>query len=83
MNEKNSDNHLSINQFKNKETGEFVDIETLNDEKKINFILSKLMNNVIENLEMSIHNDRIFSRSRYQVMKDFHAAREELQKEFK
>lgn len=65
-------NTLSLANFKNPVTGELVDIQTLSDEDKIDFYLASLMKKVIETLEMAITNDRVFSRSKFQIMADFH-----------
>ena len=77
MDNKNK-NPLSMSNFKNSITGEFVDPSTLSGSDKIDYYLSTLLKKVIETLEMSVTNDRVFNRSKFQIMADFHKIREEM-----
>ena len=70
-------NSLSMAKFK-KVNGELVDPSTLSSEDKLDFYLANLMKKVINTLELSIMNDRVFNTAKYQVMADFYAARENL-----
>lgn len=63
--------------FKN-ERNELVDPATLSKEDKLDFYLSILMKRVIETMEMAITNDRVFSRSKFEIMKNFHEIRENI-----
>ena len=56
--------------------GNLIDPLTLSDEDKLDFYQANLLKNVIQVLEMSIVNDRIFSRSKFEVMKYFHETQE-------
>jgi hypothetical protein len=70
MKEKNES--LSVNRFRDR------DISTLSDEEYQDYVLAKLMQSVIQTLEVAIHNDRIFNRSRFTVFTEFWQAREDL-----
>lgn len=63
---------LSINRFKD------LDITKLTKEEFIDFALAKLMNVIIQKLEVAIFNDRVFSRAKYDVMAEIWKTREEL-----
>lgn len=63
---------LSINRFRDKNT------ETLTNDEFLDFGLAKLMQSVIQRLEGSIQNDRIYNRTKFDVMAAFWEAREEL-----
>lgn len=62
---------LSINRFKDP-NGDLVDPTTLPNKDFNAFHTAKLMKSVIEVLEVSIHNDRIFNRAKFDVMAKFH-----------
>lgn len=74
---KNED--LSLNRFKN-ESGDFKSIQEMNKNEKIAFILAKALKETIETLELSIQNDRIFNRTKYNVMAIFHRVLDQLEK---
>lgn len=59
--------------------GNLVDPATLNDKEHGDYVLTVLMKQVIEVLEMAVQNDRIFNRSKYEVMAAFHQAQAKLQ----
>jgi len=61
---------LSINRFRD------VDVDALSDEDYQDYVLAKLMQAVIQRLEGSIQNDRIFSRTKFDVMASFWESRE-------
>jgi len=63
---------LSLNRFKDRDTS------ALNEDDYLDFIFAKLMSDVIQSLEVSIQNDRAFSRARFNVMQSFWSARESL-----
>jgi hypothetical protein len=70
-------NSLSMANFKN-ERNELVDPATLDDVDFIDYVLTVLMKETIEVLEMAVQNDRIFGRSKYEVMAAFHLAQQKL-----
>jgi len=71
-------NSLSMTNFKNSLTGELVDPATLNDEEYIDYVLSGLLKETIELLEMAVPGDRVFARSKFQIMSIFHQAQSKL-----
>ena len=70
-------NSLSMANFKN-DRNEIVDPSTLCNTDFIDFVLTTLMKETIEVLEMAVQNDRIFGRSKYEVMAAFHSAQSKL-----
>ncbi len=64
---------LSMGRFRD------INIEDLTPEEHIDYVLAKLMQATIQKLEGSIQSDRIFQRTKYDVMAAFWASREELQ----
>ena len=72
----NNNNSLSINRFKDR------DVSSLTDEEYQDYVLANLMQKVIQALEVSIHNDRIFTRTKYTVFTEFWAARDALNQRF-
>lgn len=48
------------------------DTNALSEDDFIDFVFAKMMQEVIQRLEASIQNDRIFSRTKYDVMAIFH-----------
>lgn len=76
MNSKENREALSINRFRE------VDVNDLTDQEYTNFVLAKLMQEVIQRLEGAIQNDRIFGRTKYDVMAIVWEARDLLSKRF-
>ena len=76
MNSKENREALSINRFRE------VDVNDLTDQEYTNFVLAKLMQEVIQRLEGAIQNDRIFGRTKYDVMAIVWEARDPLSKRF-
>jgi hypothetical protein len=72
----NKNTLLSLNTFK-LPNGEFKNTDDMSDEEYQRFVLAKLMNSVIEITEMSIANDRQFSRAKFEIMAAFHKALED------
>ena len=68
--EQNKNTQLSVNRFKEK------DIEQLSPLEYEDYVLSTLMQKVIQVLEGSIQSDRIFSNARFKIFGEFYAARE-------
>ena len=77
MDNKKKKNSLSMANFKN-DRNEIVDPSTLCNTDFIDFVLTTLMKETIEVLEMAVQNDRIFGRSKYEVMAAFHSAQSKL-----
>ena len=69
----NKKNSLSMANFKN-DQNQIVEPSTLNNNDFIDYTLSLLLKSTIEVTEMAIGNDRIFTRSKYEIMKHFHEA---------
>ena len=63
---------LSMGRFRD------INIDDLTPEEHTDYVLAKLMQTVIQRLEGSIQQDRIFQRTKYDVMAAFWASREEL-----
>lgn len=76
MNSKENREALSINRFRE------VDVNDLTDQEYTDFVLAKLMQEVIQRLEGAIQNDRIFGRTKYDVMAIVWEARDLLSKRF-
>ena len=74
----NKKNNLSMGNFKNTTTGELVDPSTLSKSEQIDFHLALLMKGLLELLELSVTNDRVFSRLKFEVMAKIHACRDNL-----
>lgn len=70
-------NALSIANYKDAQ-GNLVDPKTLSEEEQTKYHLASLMKNVIEVLEMAVDNDRVFTRSKFEIMAKFHAALEQI-----
>jgi len=68
---KNQAQALSMNRFK-LPNGELKPFAEMNEEEQRDFCIADAMKKVIENLEVSIQNDRAFSRAKYNVMAIFH-----------
>ena len=64
---------LSISRFKG------MDVENLSPEDNIDYHLARLMNLLIEELELALPNERQFARMRYKVMALLHEIREDMQ----
>lgn len=64
---------LSMNRFK-LSNGEYKNVVDMSKTEHLEFVVAKLMKDIIEKLEVSIQNDRIFSRTKYDVMTLFHSA---------
>jgi hypothetical protein len=75
MNNDNKKKNLSMSNFKDAQ-GNLVDPSTLSDEDKLDFYQANLLKNVIQVLEMSVSNERVFSRSKFEIMKYFHETQE-------
>lgn len=65
---------LSMNRFKGR------DIEALDDAEYCDYVLAALLQGVIQRLEGSINNDRIFHRTKFDVMASTWDARSLLRK---
>lgn len=65
-----------MSNFKN--GNELIDPATLSDVDFQDFVLTVLMKDCIEVLEMSVVNDRVFSRAKYELMAKFHSAQKTL-----
>jgi|GEM_PF-6247652 len=70
-------NVLSITTYKDAQ-GNLIDPTTLSEEEKTAYHMAVLLNNVIQVLEMAVSNDRIFTRSKFEIMKKFHSALEDI-----
>ena len=78
MIDKKSDSQsLSMNRFK-APNGDLKPIMEMSAEEKIDFVLAIAMKQVIEVLEVSISQDRIFNRAKFSVMKIFHESRDKM-----
>jgi hypothetical protein len=68
---------LSMTRFK-KPNGEMKTVEEMDKQEKLAFSLATGMKKVIETLEVSIQNDRVFSRAKFNVMQIFHSMLDEI-----
>jgi hypothetical protein len=75
---KNNAQALSMNSFK-LPNGELKPIEQMAEDEIVKFRLAVAMKKVIENLEVSIQNDRAFSRAKFNVMGIFHELLDEIE----
>jgi hypothetical protein len=71
--DKNKSNALSIGRFKDMKS------DDLTDSDFRDYILAKLMQTVMQRLEVAIVSDRMFARTRTDVMSAFWTAREEFE----
>jgi hypothetical protein len=62
---------LSISRFRDKV------IETLSVEDHTDYVLAKLLQSVLQRLEVSIQSDRIYSRTKFDILTAFWDARDE------
>jgi len=62
---------LSIAKFRDK-TGNLDVSKIITDKDKIEFELAKLMNKILDVLQISIGNERQFKSARYEVLHGFH-----------
>lgn len=74
----NESQALSMSSFKRPDGRSFKTADEMSKEEKYAFALAKLMKTTIEKLEMSIPNDRIFNRTKYEIMSAFHDCHEEI-----
>jgi len=58
--------------------GNLVDPSTLSGPERLDYEMALLLKKTIETLEMSIQNERVFSRAKFQIMSNFHEARENM-----
>ncbi len=61
-----------------KPNGEMKTVEEMDKQEKLAFSLATGMKKVIETLEVSIQNDRVFSRAKFNVMQIFHSMLDEI-----
>jgi hypothetical protein len=80
MENNKKEDFLSMNRFKNTTDGTFKNLDSMDDDEYHDFVLAKLMKEVIESLEASIASDRVFGRTKHDVMAKFHRAREDFLK---
>ena len=73
-NNNNKNDRLSINRFRD------ADISKLSNNDYQDYVLANLMQKVIQALEVSIHNDRIFARTKYTIFTEFWNALEAFEK---
>jgi len=77
MNNDNKKKNLSMSNFKDAQ-GNLVDPSTLSGPERLDYEMALLLKKTIETLEMSIQNERVFSRAKFQIMSNFHEARENM-----
>ena len=69
---KDNPSPLSMSRFK-LTNGDLKPFDEMTSEEKIAFTMASAMKQIIENLEISIGNERMFNRAKFNVMKIFHA----------
>jgi hypothetical protein len=55
-----------------------MDLTKLSDSEHTDWVFAKLMNSIIEKLEMTVQSDRIYGRLKHEVLIAFHEARDEM-----
>jgi hypothetical protein len=58
--------------------GDFKALADMSNEEKIAFTMANAMKKIIENLEISISNERVFNRAKFNAMQVFHSAFDEI-----